>query len=146
MHWYAYDQYILSLDISTQVFYRFEFSPNHGTDIDQIENTEDMHNISWSYMIPLPLSSIPINIPMNSSFLDVWLMKEYCKKESWTKQYSIGPLLGIMRPIKIWKNKPILPERIVQGEVENTYLYEVQLAACDLFNCKQLLEYNVYGI
>ena len=40
----------------------------------------------------------------------VWSLLEFDVKESWTKLFAIGPLMGIYHPIGFWKNDKIFLE------------------------------------
>ncbi|KAI5678752.1 hypothetical protein M9H77_09702 [Catharanthus roseus] len=115
MHWNTYEECILSLDISTEALHKFGLPKADRTSTD--ESTGD---------------------GLNLLFIDVWIMKEYSNKESWSKQYSIGPLSRINRPISILKNNRILLGKVVH-EYDHVGYYDVQLVACDLFNYEQLL-------
>ncbi|KAI5678324.1 hypothetical protein M9H77_09274 [Catharanthus roseus] len=137
------DPSILSLDISTELFHKFGYPKADKTSTD--EDTGDYESlaiINDALALILYTGKYPDPHPFEQ-FIDVWIMKEYGNEESWSKQYSIGPLSGIIRPISIWKNNRILLERVIGGDLDH---YEVQLAACDLVNCEQLLKYNdVHG-
>ncbi|CAI9777383.1 unnamed protein product [Fraxinus pennsylvanica] len=41
--------------------------------------------------------------------IDIWVMKEYGVKESWIKQFTVGPIL-VMCPLSSWKNYTLLME------------------------------------
>ncbi|KAL2926442.1 hypothetical protein RDABS01_028774 [Bienertia sinuspersici] len=39
---------------------------------------------------------------------DVWVLGEYGVRESWMMQLSIGPILGVTKPLGLWKNGELL--------------------------------------
>ncbi|OMP07916.1 hypothetical protein COLO4_06940 [Corchorus olitorius] len=52
-------------------------------------------------------------VKMPDNKIDVWLMKDYGMKESWTKEFTIDPefhLLGFLRPLWVLSNGEILAE------------------------------------
>ncbi|KAI5660046.1 hypothetical protein M9H77_28839 [Catharanthus roseus] len=139
IHWTEWAPYILSLDISTEVFHKFGYPKANKTSSDK-RDFESLTVINDTFTLISYDSYGSSNPPFFEQFIDVWIMKEYGNEESWSKQYSIGPFTGISRPISIWKNNRIFLEKVVGGYLDRDEL--VQLAACDLFNCEQLLIYN----
>jgi hypothetical protein len=45
---------------------------------------------------------------VTEKIFEIWVMHEYGVKESWTKQFVIGPLLGIQFPLGFAKNDELL--------------------------------------
>ena len=37
----------------------------------------------------------------------IWSLLEFGVKESWTKLFTIGPLMGIEKPLGFWKNESL---------------------------------------
>ncbi|KAI5640291.1 hypothetical protein M9H77_00240 [Catharanthus roseus] len=139
IHWTEWAPYILSLDISTEVFHKFGY-PKANEISSYGRYYKSLAVINNTLTLILYDSHRSSNSHFLEQFIDVWIMKEYSNEESWSKQYSIGPFTGISRPISIWKNNRIFLEKAVGGYLDRDKL--VQLAACDLFNCEQLLMYN----
>ncbi|XP_058181371.1 F-box protein CPR1-like [Rhododendron vialii] len=65
---------------------------------------------------------------------DIWVMPEYGVKESWTRMYMIGPLVGIHGPLTFWKDDELLMESSTG-----------QLVSCDL-NTQEIKELPIHGI
>lgn len=59
---------------------------------------------------------------------DIWVMPEYGFKESWTRAYSIGPLVGINGPLKFWKDDELLME-ISTGHLVSCEIKELPVHA-----------------
>ncbi|KAI5678813.1 hypothetical protein M9H77_09763 [Catharanthus roseus] len=136
---------ILSLDINTEAFHKFGLPKADKTSIfENLINREILVVIHDALALLLYTHRYPTPHPYEQ-FIDVWIMKEYGNEESWSKQYSIGPLSRIQRPISIWKNNRILLEKVVP-EYNLVDDNVVQLVACDLFNCEKLLKYNIIGL
>ncbi|KAK2967837.1 hypothetical protein RJ640_001779 [Escallonia rubra] len=74
----------------------------------------------------------PIAGDVSRTSFDIWLMIEYGVAESWTKQFTIGPLVQVKRPILFWKHELLLEK--ANG----------QLVSCDL-KSQRLKEFQVYG-
>ncbi|KAI5678825.1 hypothetical protein M9H77_09775 [Catharanthus roseus] len=145
MHWKALEGCILSLDINTEAFHKFGLPKADKTSIfENLINREILVVIHDALALLLYTHRYPTPHPYEQ-FIDVWIMKEYGNEESWSKQYSIGPLSRIQRPISIWKNNRILLEKVVP-EYNLVDDNVVQLVACDLFNCEKLLKYNIIGL
>jgi hypothetical protein len=45
---------------------------------------------------------------VTKKIFDIWVMREYGVKESWTKQFVIGPLSGIQFPLGFTMNDELL--------------------------------------
>ncbi|KAI5678751.1 hypothetical protein M9H77_09701 [Catharanthus roseus] len=133
------------VDISTEAFHKFGLpkvgKTSNNENLINCQNLVVIHDAfalllyTHKYLTPHPYEQ----------FIDVWIMKEYSNEESWSKQYSIRPLSRIEHPISIWKNNRILLEKVVH-EYDLVDVDVVQLVACDLFNCKKLLKYNITGL
>ncbi|CAK9135937.1 unnamed protein product [Ilex paraguariensis] len=65
---------------------------------------------------------------------DIWVMTEYGVSESWTKQFTIGPLSGVPCPLSIWKNNELLLEAS-----------NGQLVSCNL-KTQDIKEYEICGV
>lgn len=69
----------------------------------------------WDYKIKKSMAVLSGSIAlivrlvegMEKSF-DIWVMLEYGVEESWTKQFKIGPVLGVDRPLGFAKNGQLL--------------------------------------
>ncbi|KAI5660054.1 hypothetical protein M9H77_28847 [Catharanthus roseus] len=123
------------MDINTKVFHKFGYPKANKT------STDERYYISNNTLTLISYDGYRSSNPyFFEQFIDVWIMKEYSNEESWSKQYSIEPFIGISSPISIWKNNRIFLKKVVRGYLDRDKL--VQLAACDLFNCEQLLMYN----
>ncbi|CAI9777384.1 unnamed protein product [Fraxinus pennsylvanica] len=64
--------------------------------------------------------------------IDIWVMKEYGVKESWIKQFIVGPIL-LMCPLSSWKNYMLLME---SGDG--------QLVSCEL-NTNTFKKFEIYS-
>ncbi|XP_075645631.1 F-box/kelch-repeat protein At3g06240-like [Castanea sativa] len=45
---------------------------------------------------------------MTEKYFDIWVMREYGVEDSWTKQFVVGPLLGIHMPLQFSENGMLL--------------------------------------
>lgn len=128
-HWYAYNDFggdkceiILSFNMSSEVFRVIPF-PDVCFYLDG--NRKGLAVLNDSLALTLYVPSLV------DAYFDIWVMNEYGVKESWTKQFTIGPLSGIYSPISFWKSEELLFE----GS-------NGQLVSCDL-NTQKLKEYQV---
>ncbi|KAK2986256.1 hypothetical protein RJ640_021825 [Escallonia rubra] len=126
-HWWADDkdhggESMLSFDISTEVFHQIRLP-----DVCAFPDGNKRAFLVLNESIALVL----YNPSVQTSF-DVWLMAEYGVAESWTKQFTIGPLVQVEHPLLFWKHELLL---------ENA---NGQLVSCDL-KSQRLKEFQVYG-
>ncbi|KAM7490829.1 hypothetical protein LguiA_033750 [Lonicera macranthoides] len=118
-HWYAQNycdnsayESILSFHMSTEVFKEIHFP---GTCYrNKRSRLAVLNNESFALILFEDYNQAPKNF-------EIWVMKEYGVKESWTKQFTVGPLLGIHSPLSFGKHNELLLQR------DNG-----QLVSCDL--------------
>ncbi|XP_048433557.1 F-box/kelch-repeat protein At3g23880-like [Pyrus x bretschneideri] len=89
LHWPAVsrerdDHFILTFDLGNELFYKMSMPSS----------------VIWSYILGLLLSVsgdkkfvtlFVMNADSKDSYLEIWVMKEYGVKESWTKLINLGP-------------------------------------------------------
>ncbi|KAK2986251.1 hypothetical protein RJ640_021820 [Escallonia rubra] len=127
-HWWAnYEdndgESILSFHISTEVFHQIRL-PNACAFPDGSERAFLVLNESIALFL--------CNTLKQTSF-DIWLMTEYGVAESWTKYFTIGPLVQVERPVLFWKHELLMEK--ANG----------QLVSYDL-KSQRLMELQVYGV
>ncbi|KAK3015961.1 hypothetical protein RJ639_007074 [Escallonia herrerae] len=126
-HWWADDddhggESMLSFHITTEVFQQIGL-PEICAFPDGNERAFLILNESIALLL--------FNSSEQTSF-DIWLMTEYGVAESWTKEFTIGPLVQVERPVLFWKHQLLLEK--ANG----------QLVSYDL-KSQGLKEYQVYG-
>ncbi|KAK3025755.1 hypothetical protein RJ639_040447 [Escallonia herrerae] len=126
-HWWADDEdhggeSMLSFHISTEVFQQIRLP-----DVCAFPDGNERGFLVLNESIALLLFN-----PSKQTSFDIWLMTEYGIAESWTKQFTIGPLVQVKRPVLFWKHELFL-------EKDNG-----QLVLCDL-KSQRLKEFPVYG-
>ncbi|KAL3812566.1 hypothetical protein ACJIZ3_013835 [Penstemon smallii] len=67
----------------------------------------------------------------------IWVMKEYGVKESWSKQFVIGPFVDYLYPFLAWKNDWLLLDKAEKHNIHQLVSYS--------FNTNQLKKYPLYG-
>ena len=50
------------------------------------------------------------DIELSESFFHIWSLLEFGVRESWTKLFTIGPLMGIEKPLGFFKNESMFLE------------------------------------
>ncbi|KAJ7974649.1 F-box protein family [Quillaja saponaria] len=103
-HWWGYDDVgdlILAFDISDEMF-RTIRGPNLGI------SSEEIAGIVASFKESISVITYPRE--GTEKYFDVWVMEDYGKEESWTKQLRIGPILDVERPLGFWRNRQLLLE------------------------------------
>ncbi|KAK2986260.1 hypothetical protein RJ640_021829 [Escallonia rubra] len=113
---------MLSLHISTEVFQQIRLP-----DVCAFPDGNQRAFLVLNDSIALLLFN-----PSAQTSFDIWLMTEYGVVESWTKQFTIGPLVQVKQPLLFWKHGLLLEK--ANG----------QLVSCDL-KSQRLTEFQVYG-
>lgn len=80
---------------------------------------------------------------------DIWVMHEYGVKESWTKEYVVGPIYGVDRPLAFWKNNGGL---FLTNQNGHLVLYDptdhetkdLQMNGCTRYLCDKYLYVLIY--
>ncbi|KAK2991679.1 hypothetical protein RJ640_028267 [Escallonia rubra] len=122
-YWWAYDhgeEWILSFHISTEVFQRIQL-PDVCAFPDGNERAFLVLNESLALLL--------FNSSEQTSF-DIWLMTEYGVSESWTKHFTIGPLVQVERPVLFWKDELLLEKangQLVSYDLKSQRLKEIQV-------------------
>ncbi|XP_009588485.1 F-box protein CPR1-like [Nicotiana tabacum] len=71
--------------------------------------------------------------------VDIWVMKEYGVKESWTKEFTIGPIF-IQTPLSIWKNETEMLIESKNGELVSCNLLSQEIKNLDISGDAETLE------
>ncbi|KAL3833497.1 hypothetical protein ACJIZ3_008233 [Penstemon smallii] len=130
-HWPAchqkpnYEVAILTFDLSTEALGWIEY-PDISTE-----------RTNWlSLMVVNECLAVGWYCLGSEDPIDIWVMKEYGVRESWTKQFVIGPFIDNIYPVLPWKN-----EWVLMDENENKI---DQLVTCSLSR-NEIKRYQVYG-
>ncbi|KAK3007190.1 hypothetical protein RJ639_015486 [Escallonia herrerae] len=126
-HWWADDknhggESMLSFHISTEVFQQIRLP-----DVCAFPDGNKRAFLVLNESIALLLFN-----PSEETSFDIWLLTEYGVAESWTKQFTIGPLVQVEQPLLFWKHGLLLEK--TNG----------QLVSCDL-KSQRLKEFQMYG-
>ncbi|KAK3025745.1 hypothetical protein RJ639_040437 [Escallonia herrerae] len=124
-HWWADDEdhggeSMLSFHISTEVFKQIRL-PDVCAFPDRNERTFLVLNESLALLL--------FNTSETTCF-DVWLMTEYGIDGSWTKQFTIGPLVQVKQPLLFWKHELLLEKangQLVSYDLKSQRLKEFQI-------------------
>ncbi|KAK2985164.1 hypothetical protein RJ640_011985 [Escallonia rubra] len=68
--------------------------------------------------------------PSEQTSFDIWTMTEYGIAESWTKQFTTGPLVQVERPVLFWKHELLMEKangQLVLYDLRSQRLKEFQL-------------------
>ncbi|KAM7493700.1 hypothetical protein LguiB_028309 [Lonicera macranthoides] len=130
-HWYAQNscdnsryELILSFHMSTEVFKEIHFPDTCYWN--KRRSLGVLNNESLALILFEDYNQAHKNF-------EIWVMKEYGVKESWTKQFTVGPLLGIHSPLSFGKHNELL----LQSD-------NGQLVSCDL-NTNKIRDFEVCG-
>ncbi|KAK2986254.1 hypothetical protein RJ640_021823 [Escallonia rubra] len=124
-HWWANDEdyggeSLLSFHISNEVFQQIRL-PNVCAFPDGNERAFLVLNESIALLL--------FN-PSEQTYFDIWLMTEYGIAESWTKQFTTGPLVQVERPVLFWKHALLMEKangQLVSYDLRSQRLKEFQL-------------------
>ncbi|KAK3025699.1 hypothetical protein RJ639_041704 [Escallonia herrerae] len=124
-HWWADDEdhggeSMLSFHISTEVFQQIRLP-----DVCAFPDGNERAFLVLNESIALLLFN-----PSEQTSFDIWLMTEYGIAESWTKQFTIGPLVQIERPVLFWKHELLMENangQLVSYDLRSQRLKEFQL-------------------
>ena len=111
-HWYGsiagkHSDAIVSFDMTEEVF-RIIRLP----DLDENNVSALDKNAIWrEYSVLnncIAMIVYDIQETVTEKIFDIWVMRQYGVKESWTKQFVIGPLSGIQNPLQFTLNDELL--------------------------------------
>ncbi|KAK4478125.1 hypothetical protein RD792_017404 [Penstemon davidsonii] len=112
-HWYAkrnglnFNHAILCFDISTEVLGWLEYP-----DISSIEH-------GWrSLFVINGCLAVAWYDRFKEDPVEIWVMKEYGVKYSWTKQFVIGPFVDYFYPFLAWKNEWLLMDKADEYKID----------------------------
>ncbi|XP_060191488.1 F-box protein CPR1-like [Lycium barbarum] len=71
--------------------------------------------------------------------IDIWVMKKYCVRESWIKEFTIGPLL-IKAPLSVWKNDTELMIECEEGKLVSCNLLSQEMKDLHMSSVPDTLE------
>ncbi|OIT08447.1 PREDICTED: F-box protein CPR30-like [Nicotiana attenuata] len=124
----AGDNWIVSFNFSTELFQNILFP--EGLDIEPCKSlvvlNESLALICYTNIF------YPQNVVTCQS-IDIWLMKKYGVRESWIKEFTVGPMV-IETPLSVWMNDVELMIESNNGK----------LASCNLF-CGEFKDLNMSG-
>ncbi|KAK2986261.1 hypothetical protein RJ640_021830 [Escallonia rubra] len=124
-HWWADDEdyggeSMLSFHISTEVFQQIRLP-----DVCAFPDGNERAFLVLNESIALLLFN-----PSEQMYFDIWLMTEYGIAESWTKQFTIGPLVQVKQPLLFWKQELFLEKvngQLVSYDLKSQTLKEFQV-------------------
>ncbi|KAK3001050.1 hypothetical protein RJ639_020459 [Escallonia herrerae] len=124
-HWWADDEdhggeSMLSFHISTEIFQQIRLP-----DVCAFPDGNERAFLVLNESIALLLFN-----PSQQTYLDLWLMTEYGIADSWTKQFTIGPLVQIEQPLLFWKHELLLEKfngQLVSYNLKSQALKEFQM-------------------
>ncbi|KAG5631828.1 hypothetical protein H5410_003545 [Solanum commersonii] len=128
-HWFAStdDTIILCFDMSTEIFYNMELPESCHWFDGKTDGLIILNNSLTYIRYPDPLSNRPAKV-----LIDIWIMKEYNKRESWIKRCSIGPIT-IDTPLTVWKDDLLL----LQTKSGDLIAYDL--------NSHEIMDLNLHG-
>ncbi|XP_059289152.1 F-box protein CPR1-like [Lycium ferocissimum] len=128
-HWFAIadDTVILCFGMSTETFYYMEIPDTCHWFDGKCYGLVILFKSMTLICYPDPMSTNP-----TENLMDIWIMREYNKKESWIKICSIGPL-SIESPLTVWKDDVLL----LQNKSGHLMAYDV--------NFDEVKELNLHG-
>nr|ABR18782.1 class S F-box protein [Nicotiana alata] len=128
-HWFATadDVVILCFDMCAEKFYNMETPGTCHWFDGKCYGLVILYKSLTLICYPDPMSTDP-----TEDLMDIWIMKEYGKKESWIKKCSIGPL-PIESPLAVWKDDLLL------FQTKSGYLIAYDL------NSDEVKEFNSHG-
>lgn len=138
IHWMAtgsdYSEVIACFVMGREVFEEMSLPDSYGiggTDIGkQLAVVKDC----------LAVVVYPLRGDVNKG-IDVWVMKEYGVKESWTKQFRFGTFSGVARPLACFKSG----EFIMQNNKDKLFLYDPNTRKFDkLPLCRARYIYDIH--
>uniref|UniRef100_A0A5B6YQ60 F-box domain-containing protein n=1 Tax=Davidia involucrata TaxID=16924 RepID=A0A5B6YQ60_DAVIN len=103
LHWMAYGtdrEIIVSFDLGDEVFREIAVPDSHGI---SFEINRKLSVLKESLSVIVYSTAEEKNI-----CFDIWVMNEYGVEESWTKQFTVGPLLTVSKPLGFWKNGEVI--------------------------------------
>ncbi|KAK3007194.1 hypothetical protein RJ639_015490 [Escallonia herrerae] len=124
-HWWADDEdhggeSMLSFHISTEVFQQIRLP-----DVCAFPDGNERAFLVFNEAIALLLFN-----PSEQTCFDVWLMTEYGIADSWAKQFTIGPLIQVERPVFFCKHELLMEKangQLVSYSLKTQRLKELQL-------------------
>lgn len=105
--WFDIDNHvekvIFSFDMKDEVFMKTQLPDYDGIPSKMVHGCLASLRNSLAFIHDYPLGGI-------SKSFDVWVLGEYGVRESWTKQLSVGPILGVRAPLAFWRSGELLFE------------------------------------
>ncbi|KAM7520575.1 hypothetical protein LguiB_019537 [Lonicera macranthoides] len=91
---------ILSFHLSSEVFEEIPYPDIYSYPDDKSKSVGVLNNEYLALILYMDSHA--------DKYFDIWVMKEYGVKESWTKQFTLGPVLGIISPLSVGKYNELL--------------------------------------
>ncbi|NP_001310392.1 F-box/kelch-repeat protein At3g06240-like [Solanum pennellii] len=128
-HWFAStdDTIILCFEMNTEEFYHLQLPESCHWYDGKSDGLIIVNNCLSYIRYPDPLSDRPAEV-----LIDIWIMKEYNKRESWIKRCSIGPIT-IDTPLAVLKGDLLL----LQTKNGDVIGYDL--------NSHEIRDLNLYG-
>ncbi|XP_059278016.1 F-box protein CPR1-like [Lycium ferocissimum] len=128
------DYWIVSFNFSCELFQNILF-PN-GLDIEQLKSLVVLKD-SLALICYTEISSLQ-DMVMDQP-IDIWLMKKYSLRESWIKEFTVGPM-AIETPLAIWMNDAELMIESNNGKLASCNLLSGEIKELDLSGVPNTLE------
>ena len=111
LSWWAHhsggkcNQCIISFDMSNELFLTTTLPDNRAIGYQH-------YGIRWFFVLNESVSLVIFieDIELSESFFHIWSLLEFGDRESWTKLFTIGPLMGIEKPLGFFKNDSMFLE------------------------------------
>lgn len=105
--WFEVDNHvekvIFSFNMKNEVFKKTKLPDYNGIPSKRVHGSLTSLKNNLVFIHDYPLGGI-------SKCFDVWVLGEYGVRESWMKQLTIGPVLGVTAPLGFWKNGELILE------------------------------------
>ncbi|KAK3025744.1 hypothetical protein RJ639_040436 [Escallonia herrerae] len=137
-HWWAVDEdhggeSMLSFHVSTEVFQQIRL-PSVCAAPDGNER---------AFLVLSESIALVLFNPSERTSFDIWLMTEYGVAESWTKLFTIGPLVQVERPVLFWKHELLMEK--ANGQLVSYYLISQRLKEFQVYGAQQSLRAIAYA-
>nr|ABR18787.1 class S F-box protein [Nicotiana alata] len=136
-HWRRYtksdDYFIVSFNFSIESFQMIP-SPEGLTD----EGRKSLFVLSESLALICFTENYPREMLVHQS-IDIWVMKKYGVRESWIKEFTVGPML-IKIPLSVWKNDTELMIESNNGKLMSCNLLSQATKDLDMSGVPDTLE------
>lgn len=126
---------ILALNINTELFARLEYP-------DCLKEVKDRYPCLMVLNECLAVFRYTLRSG-NPELVEIWTMKEYGVKESWTKQCVLGPHI-VRRPLCYWKNEESILIESGEGQLISCSVYTNEITKLQIYGVEETLRALTY--